>query len=187
MLKNDFLVRAKTLFSLGKTFIHVVPLTEEGRGEKKHNKEWGRVREGVDSKGRGGLGHTGAKSMRRLKAGWGVTRGWRWEEAGYGRWLHCGLVAETFKTEGKGMWWTPTICRTWRCIQIWEATGRNGLCFCMVSDVRFYGDWDFLVNVALGDINTKISSHKRLEEKSILWRLEKWQRMDPQEGEEWRM
>lgn len=25
----------------------------------------------MDSKGRGGLGHTGAKSMRRLRAGWG--------------------------------------------------------------------------------------------------------------------
>lgn len=42
MLENDFLVRAKNIFSLGKTFIYVVPQfppTEEGRREKKTKRE----------------------------------------------------------------------------------------------------------------------------------------------------
>lgn len=42
MLKNDFSVRAKNIFSLGNTSIHVVPqfpLTNEGRGEKKTYRE----------------------------------------------------------------------------------------------------------------------------------------------------
>lgn len=50
MLKNDFLVRAKNIFSFGKTPIPGVPqfpLTEEGRGEKKNHQgmrkseQWG--------------------------------------------------------------------------------------------------------------------------------------------------
>lgn len=41
-LKNYLLIRAKNIFSLGRTFIHVVPhflLTEEGKREKKTNRE----------------------------------------------------------------------------------------------------------------------------------------------------
>lgn len=71
MLKKDFLVKAKNIFSLGETLIHVepqFPLTEEGRREKKSSRKGGKVRDGVDSRGRWGLELTGTKSMRRLRA-----------------------------------------------------------------------------------------------------------------------
>lgn len=63
------------------------------------------MRDGVDSKGRGGVNPPfGTKNMRRLRAGKGhsgLRQGEGWYEGdGY---TVCGLVAETFETEDKGM------------------------------------------------------------------------------------